>query len=132
MEIPSDIQKSRFVIMYFRDQSSVRTLSFSRLQKRFMVFMIVLLCAGFSLSIAMNIVMNQQLHRSHNSFVDSQRLLFEYQSQIDGIYEHIYPHLHARVDPNQNMAHQASSQEDENSLNPSVSESSDDIQDSGS
>ena len=51
---------------------------------------------GFASSLYLNYFLNQKLHLTQHNLRNSQRLLFDYQSQTDGIYEAIYPYLHSQ------------------------------------
>ena len=83
-------------LMCFRAHGKIHTLSISPIQTKFIIALLTATILGFTSSLYLNYHLNQKLHVTQQNLRNSQRLLFDYQSQTDGIYEAIYPYLHSQ------------------------------------
>lgn len=91
---PAEMAPRSYSVMFFKDHGPVRTLRFSEWQKKVTLCALIGLLLLCSASLYLNYYLDQKLRMTQETLVDSQKTLFDYQSQVDGIYESIYPHLH--------------------------------------
>lgn len=86
--------KSSWRLLIFKEHGPMLSLSVSPLRVKLLLGGVGVGGCGLILSLYFNYQLDRQLHATQQTLRTSQTVLFDYQSQLDGIYEGIYPHLH--------------------------------------
>lgn len=86
--------KASWRLLIFKEHGPMLSLSFSPMRVKLLLGCAAAVSLALIFSLYLNYQLDRQLHTTQQTLRTSQTVLFDYQSQLEGIYEGIYPHLH--------------------------------------